>query len=320
MAYTAHFLTVNGVPLQAHEAGQRRSDTDRWGRGSGTELTGTTFSRKRDVAFNTTPMPAIDALALSGWIRGVGHHFTYNWFDAQTATAQFTLYSSEGGAKMSGGTAATVAKWGQYSLDVASGTTSTVTAKFGLEGTYSFSVWRYQVSAGTWEMCSAAYDGATTRFFVDTATTTAFAWASLTATVGYFRLGLQGKDPDNAATECLYDGLMVLPYTASSAILSARVGRTTGEPRFPLVAVGGHSIRPVSELVCMGRVEAHPFYRVAMNSRWHDNARCLEGSFAESTESIGAGAAERAAGYVPPPDFWLGAEVYTEGFEDTEGW
>jgi hypothetical protein len=288
VAYTTSFLTVNGLDVPVTATGQRRGDSDKWGRGNGTVFSGTTFARKRQFSVETPPLLSLEAHALSGWMRGLGHHFSFEWYDPHLATTRFHLYSTDGGAVFSGGSAATTStKWGSYSLLVAGNDVHTTTALFGSEGPNGFSVWRNQISANTWELCSAAYDGSTTRFFAGpggTTITTSFGWAVFASTRGYTRLGLEGQTGGGSSSTCLYDGVMLLPYSPTSAQLYARHERLNSEPGFPLVAVGGHGTRSLPEIACKGAVSSYPVHRVVLNGGWRDNARRVVGSLMESHE------------------------------------
>lgn len=319
MAYTASFLTVNGLNLPAMSAGQRRVDPDRWGRGNGLAYAGTTYAKRRQLAFETPPMTPLEAQALSGWVRGLGHHFTFEWTDDHRATTQFTLYSTDGGAVLSGGSAATTdSKFGSYALLVAGNAQHTATVLFGSEAPHAFSVWRNQISIDSWELCSASYDGATTRYHAGTdgiGTTTPFAWAGFNSSDGILRVRLEGQDPAGSSSTCLYDGLMILPYSLTTPQLAARNGRLNAEAPFPLVAVGGHALRLTPELACKGLVKDYPVHRVVLDGRWHDNARQVTGTLIESHEL------ETVLPEAVFPDFWDDAnEEYVESFETSEGW
>jgi hypothetical protein len=286
VAYTPYFLSVNGLNVPATMAGRRRSDLDKWGRGNGTVLTGTTFAPKSQIAFETPPMTAVAAHGLSGWVRGLGHHFTFEWYDEHRATTQFTLYSSDGGARFTEGAAGT-AKWGSYGLSIPSGAGYTVTVNFGNEAPFSFSVWRNQLSANTWELCSMSYDGATARYFAGpggTGVTGEFGWSILNYDTGVGRVTLQGRDGDGTSTAVDYDGVMILPYSLSTAQLAARHDRLNSEPAFPLVAVGGHITRSLPEIACKGMVQSYPVHRVVLDGAWRDNARRVVGTLLESHE------------------------------------
>lgn len=286
MAYTPDFLTVNGLAVPATGAGQRRSDVESWGRGSGTEYTGSVFGRKRTFAFETPPMTAGEARSLSGWVRGLGHHFTFEYLDEHLNTTQFTLYSTDGGGKMPGGSTCTVtSKFGSYSLLIPGSDSHTTTALFGSEGPYSFSVWRNQLDDNEWVLCSACYDGSTTRFFAGadgTGITSEFGWKILLATTGFLRVGLEGQTHEGSGVSCAYDGLMIVPYSLTTAQLAARNARLNAEPGFPLVAVGGHVTRSQPEIACKGAVASYDVHRVVLDGVWRDNARTVMGSLAES--------------------------------------
>lgn len=300
MAYTANFLTVNGLNLPAMSAGRRRSDVDKWGRGNGVDMSGATFARKRQFAFETPPMTPLEAHALSGWVRGLGHHFTFEWLDEHLSTTKFTLYSTDGGAVISGGSTATAdTKYGSYALLAAGNDTHTVTALFGSETPHGFSVWRKQLSINTWELCSAAYDGATARYFAGpggTSITTAFAWTTFLHTTGYLRVGLEGQNAAGSSATCLYDGLMILPYSPTSAQLYARHQRLNTEPGFPLVAVGGHLHQAIPEVAAKGFVKSYPVHQVVLD-RPRDNARQVVGTLVESRPLSGGETV------LPEPDF-----------------
>lgn len=300
MAYTPYFLSINGLNIDVADADASPDDVEVFGRGGGLQYTGTTYGNKRKASFDTIPLLPHEADSLDGWVKGRGHQWRFAWTDtSSTTTVRFTLHSAEGGmslAPVSSATlrseASTAGPWGGtdgFSLMLHPGNSVTATVAFGTEAPYSLSVWRQvPILAATWELCSLAYDGATTRYWAgaDGATlTTAFSWLSISAASGRAGMTLQGENNTAGTATALFSGLWIVPYALSTSMLVARDLRATNgvgaEPAFPYVGVGGSFLREVNELTMKGFIQKRNPMRVSMGGSWYANAERLSGSLVQ---------------------------------------
>lgn len=283
MPYTSNFLTVNGLALSLTEVSRESEDLDEWGRGGGLTYEGTTYGQKAMWKFDTAPLLPTEADSLAGWLKGAGLYWNFDLVDG--ATTRFTAYSTESGMGWfpvtTGYTASSDAKFGRWGMMLLPSAAVAVTATFGIERPgLSASGWK-KTGAGAWELCSASYDGGTTRYFVGTAVTTAFAWLAFTKTTNYLAVRLDGESGSGSSSTTLYDGWMILPYSLATNQLSARLNRTEAEPGFPYVGVGGKHPRTDSEFICKGFVEERTPVRVSIDGTYYPHAETLSGSLVE---------------------------------------
>lgn len=278
------FFTINGLEIDVDLESLDRSyvDVQNFDRTEGNTFEGVVYAQKRqwraEIPWDTQEHRSI---ANRDWIKGRGHHFTFERLDG--ATTRFNKYSADGGPGFTAtATSSATSKFGTWALSCASGQTTTVTTTFGSEGRYSMSVWKRD-SGGTYILCTHTNDGGTARYYAGssgTGLTTAFAWAALTASSGYFRVQLQGEDETGTAVAAaLYDGLMVVPYALSTPQLAARKARTTAEPAFPYVELDGDAFEDLLPIMAKGFVDAEDMTQV--QSGGVTNVRCLKLSFTE---------------------------------------
>jgi hypothetical protein len=107
---------------------------------------------------------------------------------------------------------------------------------------WTTSVWKAD-AGGAFDLCSAVYDGATLRYFGGSngsTLTTAFAWASFSAVSNmWLRVTLDGENRAGTTGTTQYSFLRVLPYAATTTMLSTMAARTQAEPVFPFVEISG---------------------------------------------------------------------------------
>lgn len=300
MSYTPYFLTVNGLVLDVTDAETTPDDVEAWGRGGGLAYTGVTYGGKRKVSFELAPLLPHDADAMEGWLKGKGHQWHFFWTDtSSTTTTRFSLYSADGGMAFAPLSSATLLPcatindpWDGtdgFLLMLHPGNTVTATVTFGTDSGYSLSTWRrVNTIAASWELCSVTFDGATRRYFAgsDGATiTTAFNWLAISSASGRGNFTLQGENNDSSNATALFCGTWIVPYTLSTAMLTARDQRAAGaEPRegaFPYVKVGGHLLRQPFELDMKGFLGKRSPARLSIAGNWYDNAEIVSGTLVQ---------------------------------------
>lgn len=251
------FVKINGLDVDVdRDGGLDRSyaDVEYYERSEGMTLEGCTHREVREYSFSV-PVVRTDAgnQALRGWIKGRGHHWTFERVDG--ATTRFTKFPTDGGPGFgSSSTLSSTSKFGTWGISVGLGLTSTASVSFGSEDRYSVSVWKRD-SGGTYVLCTVVADGTTTTSYAGaagTATTTAFAWLTLSAASGHLGVGLIGKNQAGTDAAAIYDGLMVVPYALTTTQLAARNARTVAEPAFPYVELDGDCLEDLQPLVVKG--------------------------------------------------------------------
>lgn len=242
------FLLVNGLEVEVLDdsLGAGRADVSTWGRSAALTFEGSTYRELRQWQFETTPLTEAEAKALTGWLEGRGSMWTFERYDAYRSTTAFSRFSAEGGLSMgSGATRYGTAKFGTWAGQLNTGVNSTFTASLVQGGTvtpqWGFSTWKAS-NGGTYALCSAHYDGATVRYMGGTdgtAVTTAFAWASFTASSAGLSVTIQGEDFAGTNGTTQYDQMLVVPYALTTSMIAARSARTRVEPNYPYVEVTG---------------------------------------------------------------------------------
>lgn len=259
------FLIINGFEVEVldESLNANRTDVQTWGRNAGLTFEGVTHRPCRGWSFDTTPLTAAEAASVTGWIEGRGNMWTFERYDSYKATTQFSRFSVEDGLSIgSGATHYATAKFGTWAAQLNTSVNTTFTASLMREGiatpTWGFSTWKAS-NGGTYAPCSAHYDGATVRYFGGTAgntTTTAFAWASFTASSAALSVVLQGEDFAGTGGTTQYDGVLVTPYALSTLMVTALGARTRAVPALPYVEVTGSMAGSATAMfLCKGFIE-----------------------------------------------------------------
>lgn len=256
------FLTINGLTVDVDlSTGLDRSYTDlqSFNRSEGMTFEGCHYRELREWSF-VIPAQKTDQETHSqrGWIKGRGHHWNFERTDG--STTRFNLYSNEGGPGFDTTMTAGTSKFGTWGGLVASGAAAAATATFGNEGPFSMSVWK--LTGVSWALMSYVADGATARFYANSAVTTTFAWAAIGSASGYFSVSLQGENQGGTATVAYYDGFMMLPYALTTNQIAARAARTVAEPSFPFVEADGDFLEDLQPLTVKGFVDSESMEQV----------------------------------------------------------
>jgi hypothetical protein len=254
------FLALNGLEIdvdRSDSVDRDYADAQDFDRSAGTTIEGTHYRELREFGF-TIPVQKTSQEIQSqrGWIKGRGHHYTFEYLDG--ATTRFNRFSTDGGPGFNTNLTATAVtvKFGTWAAKVNSGGTSVANFGFGSEDRYSVSVWR-TCSSQSYQLCTVVANGTTTTSYVGTVATTAFPWLTLSAASGSLALTLKGTRVDGSTSAtATYDGLMVVPYALTTNQLSARGARTSAEPRFPFVELSGDVLEGTGSIVVKGTVES----------------------------------------------------------------
>ena len=260
------FMKLNNLdtPIDVDSFDRAYPNAQDFQRSAGFSLEGVFYKQLREWSCQVQlQLTDYEAVARRDWMLGRGHYWTFERVDG--ATTRFNKYSSEGGLGWNTNiTSSGTSKFGTWAAQVSSGNTSTVTASFGSENGYSVSTWRIN-KTGAYELSSAVYNGATTRFYSGasgTGVTTAFPWMTLSAASGYLGVGLLGKDEANASTTGFYDGVMILPYSLTTTMLSARATATVAEAQFPFVNLTGQCVEDLNPFAVKVMVESEAVIEV----------------------------------------------------------
>jgi hypothetical protein len=254
------FLALNGLEIDvelADSVDRDYADAADFARSEGLTIEGTHYRELREFAFTIPAQKTSQEIqSQRGWIKGRGHHYTFERADG--ATVRFNRFSTDGGPGFDTSltqTSATV-KFGTWAARLAGNATSTATVGFGSEDRYSVSVWR-ACSSQSYQLCTVVANGTTTTSYVAGLATTAFPWMTLSAASGSLAITLKGKRVDGTTSATVhYDGMMVVPYALTTLQLAARGARTAAEPQFPYVELSGDVLEGTGSIVVKGTVES----------------------------------------------------------------
>lgn len=271
----SNFLTINGLNIAVAREGahfeRTESDIQTFDRSEGFAYQGALYAQKRQWTFEIPYLTSnYEYEAQRGWVKGRGSYWNFNRPDG--TTTRFNKYPTDGGVGFDANIVSStstrfVLASHVWSARVTGGLTSTVTVPFGNDGRYTMSLWKLTNNSTTFVLCSAAYDGTTTRFYAGTdgqTITTSFSWAGLSAASGYLAVSLKGFDTTGASFGgAVYDNVMVVPYAMTTSQLAARNARTLDEPGFPYVELGGDCLEDLNPKVVKGFMQTTAYDQVS---------------------------------------------------------
>lgn len=284
------FLRVNGLEISAQVAGFGLNDesVDNYSRSVSDSMEGITYSVKKNYEFETVPLQLDEAHALEGWLRGIGHLWSFSRRDP--ATTRFTRTSADAGLILSSGTVATDAVYGSHALMVLSAATSTATASFGAEGDWS--IFGYQkVGTATYSSYAVRSRNGVVEAFQAGASVATVRFVALSASSGYLGMALLGRNNAGSSATALYDNVAMVPYALTDSMVTSLAScyygmPTTGPAKPPFVTITGDALQRGSVAVnevgerggqsAKGYVIASNPIPVSIDGGFRYNARTLE--------------------------------------------
>jgi len=244
------FLRVDGLAIEVLVDGITDDDgtIESYVRGAGAQddLIGTTYSSKRSYTFETPPLPLADAVALAGWVRGRGHHWSFQTPDG--ATTRFSLVSEEAGLALTVGSSTSSALFGTWGMMLRSSRTSSVTASFGSEGDWSVVAYHRSTAGQPYLAHTVRSRDGVVDYWLSGATVPGpyISTDPLSVTASSGRLGvlLSGRTSLGTSATSQFGALKIFPFALTDEMILSLAtpfhgNPTTGFARKPYVAVTG---------------------------------------------------------------------------------
>lgn len=290
------FLRVDGyeIPVLVDSIGDADATVESFGRAQDDALTGTVYSAKREYEFETPPMPLSDAVAVASWVRGRGHHWSFQRPD--TATTRFSLVSDEAGHTFTAGTSTSSSLFGPWALQLLSGFTSSATVNFGSEADWTVQVYHRTTAGQPFLSRVVRFKDGVTDYWVSGATTagpfTLTDPMSVSASSGFVGVALSGRATGGSAATAQFGGVRVVPYALNEGQILALAtpffgNPTTGWARKPFVSVTGDMLSIGGPVVngagerggqhFKGAVEGTAIQPVVIDGAFRYNARGVKG-------------------------------------------
>jgi len=293
------FLKIDGYEISALVdgfSGPKDVSVESYSRSMGDHLEGTTYSIKKQYAFNTHYLSASDAEALEGWVRGRKHIWTFDNPDG--ATTRFTRYSMDSGLLISGATQSTGTVFSQWCLRVAGSSTAQFTTSFGSEGNWTLAgYFREDPALQFTPFLLRMKDGVqTTALFSADGTQATLGFLSYSVASGSLTIRLHGSFLESPATVD-FAQLQVAPFAYTDGMFNSLQYDpdtspdyeypnqwTTGPARPPFVHLTGDAVHaglknvnPLGESgkVVKATVEDISTQPVVLDGAWTPNSRVL---------------------------------------------
>lgn len=283
------FLRINGLDVDALVDDFEMEDVsnEAYDRAINESLEGITYSVKKQITFTTPPMTASAALALEGWVRGLGHFWNFSRVDS--ASTRWSLYSNDGGNLFSAGTSSSSVFQSQpNALRLNSSGTSNATAQFGSEGDWTISYWQASAETPAYQPIQVTSLGGTLSKFCGGVSATTIRSLAASATTDYLTVTLRGRlavAGSTTAATCHFSDVRVLPYSATTAMLASM--QTTnwmpagGMALLPFVTVSG-DVLAKADVNAIGTGEAGPITMKGFVETIEMTPAVVSGSFSTS--------------------------------------
>lgn len=262
------FLKINGLAISAAEyeeqtfyvQGADSENINGWATQSDQGV-------KRYIDITTTPLSKSDAVAQAGWMMGLGEMWS---FEAAAAADQ------QWGSRGTGASAAstwqqdnTNKKYGTYGiqLDGVSSEYFQVTADLAPGGgrgwapdDFTIMFWRKEDAGTQYHYAYVSDNGSVTEYRNTTASTYNITNTVTITTGASGSVRLLGKAIADGTTNvsAYYDDLVILPFAATSDMVSAAYNLGTQFSSLPLVSVSGDAIMSSSAKTFFSRVRTMP--------------------------------------------------------------
>lgn len=264
------FCEINGfaVDIADGEWSESSEDIGAMGRAHSGAYRRTRWARKRTFEGATGVYDESDGEAIRSLLRGDGDSWDFDDSTYWERSARGTgIYS--GSATRT--TSSPAPKFGAACIEVSSGATLTFATDLGSDWTITH--WKDASGGGVWNFFGLTSTG---DYYVNGTKNTGAdpdQWSGVTSG----RAFLRGENNSNSASDAYYDEVIVLPYVATDAMISALAGRTAAVPGLPRVELGGDCVPAVVDVI--GDEQIAPKLLQAYDdaaSQWANNLRHIE--------------------------------------------
>lgn len=226
-------------------------------------------ARRRTWKFTVPVDTAANGDALADFILGRGHHFAFDT----------SLYSDGGLGPQSGyaaslGTAAPAPKFGSRRVQVNSATTLSWVMSVPRTGSWTMAWWFY--NGASWDHWAVTSNNTTLTYYKNGVGTTAPGNYSVTESSGNGTFSLLGKNVAGTNQNSQFDDLVILPWPATSTMVTAWAAATSAFHPLPYLYLSGDVLTETGPVQVRGAVRSLPMSQGAPSSGWANNLRSVD--------------------------------------------